>query len=131
MHTGIIKQNIFFKASKQEVYNLLMDEKMHSSFTGSPVIMSSEINGKFDVFDGYCKGHNIELIKNEKIVQAWQFAEDGWDNDHYSICTFVFNEKDGGTELSFTQEKIPNHKVQDLENGWNEYYWEPMMAYLN
>jgi activator of HSP90 ATPase len=131
MNTGVIKQKIFFKASKQSVYNLLMDEKMHSSFTGSSVVMSKEVNGQFDVFDGYCKGHNIELVENEKIVQAWKFAEDGWDHDHYSICTFVFEEKEGGTELLFTQEKIPSHKVNDLENGWNEYYWEPMMAYLN
>ena len=60
------------------------------SFTGSKVIMSNKVNGKFKVFDGYCHGYNIELMQGKKIVQAWNFAEDGWPEDHFSICTFFF-----------------------------------------
>ena len=65
-----------------------------------------------------------------KIVQAWHFAEDGWPEDHYSICTFTFESIENKTKLTFTQTEIPAHKAEELERGWNDYYWEPIKEYL-
>jgi len=81
MKTKTIRQSASIKASPEEVYDLLMDEDKHSSLTGTSVKMSKEINGKFEVFDGYCHGYNIELDRDKKIVQAWHFQEDGWPSD--------------------------------------------------
>lgn len=130
METKTINQTVYFDASKEEVYQLLMDADKHSAFTGSKVIMSKEINGKFSVFDGYCHGYNMELDEGRKIVQAWNFAEDGWAEDHYSICTFLLENENGKTKLTFTQTDVPEHKKEALESGWKEYYWEPMKEYL-
>jgi len=90
MKTKSIRQTVTFNASPETVYQLIMDPKKHAAVTGSAVIMSSDVNGKFSVFDGYCHGYNIELIEGKKIVQAWHFAEDGWPDDHFSICTVNF-----------------------------------------
>lgn len=130
MKTKSIEQTLTFDAPPKEVYELIMDEKKHSAFTGGKVTMSKQIDGKFDVFDGYCHGHNIELKEGEKIVQAWHFREDGWPDDHFSTCTFLFEEKDGKTSLRFSQTDIPEHKAEALSKGWEEFYWEPMKAYL-
>jgi activator of HSP90 ATPase len=130
MVTKSILQTITFKASPKEVYNLLMDEKKHSAFTGSKVRMSNRVNGKFNVFEGYCRGYNIELTEGEKIVQAWHFAEDGWPEDHFSICTFIFEKKDKKTRLVFSQTGIPGHKAAALKDGWKQYYWKPMKSWL-
>jgi len=130
MKTDTINQTIEFNASPKDVYDLIIDEKLHSAFTESEVTMSKEVNGKFSVFDGYCSGYNIELKEGEKIVQAWHFKEDGWPDDHYSECTFVFNKTDKGCKLNFTQTEIPEHKVDALADGWRDYYWDPMKAYL-
>ena len=83
MKTKAIKQTVTFPGAKpKEVYNLIMDEKKHSAFTGSKVSMSDdEVDGKFEMFDGYCSGFNIELKKGKKIVQGWHFAEEGWPED--------------------------------------------------
>ena len=93
METKSIKQTVHFNAQPIEVYNLIMDEKKHGVFIGSEVRMSTEPNGTFSIFDGYCHGYNIELIEGQKIVQAWHFAEDGWPDDHFSICTFDFEKE--------------------------------------
>lgn len=130
MTTKPIKQTVTFNAAPQEVYALIMDEKKHAAFTGSTVKMSGKINGKFNVFDGYCHGYNIELIEGRKIVQAWHFAEDGWPDDHYSTCTFVFELKGKQTTLHFTQTGIPEHKAEGLKSGWKEFYWQPMKTYI-
>ena len=81
-------------------------------------------------FDGYCHGYNIELIEGKKIVQAWHFAEEGWPDDHFSTCTFLFEEAGNKTKLTFLQTDVPEHKVEALKGGWKEFYWEPMKAYL-
>ncbi len=132
MKTKTIKQTVTFSGAKpKEVYNLIMDAKAHSAFSGSKVKMSTEINGKFDVFGGYCTGFNIELKEGKKIIQGWHFKEDGWPDDHFSICTFVFEKVPTGTKLTFTQSDIPEHKAESLKDGWKLYYWQPMKAYLS
>jgi activator of HSP90 ATPase len=130
MVTKSIKQTVTFDAPPREVYTLLMDEYKHREFTGSKVKMSNKINGKFNVFDGYCHGYNIELAEGEKIVQAWHFEEDGWPEDHFSVCTFIFEKKDKKTKLLFTQTGVPQHKLESLKGGWKEFYWAPMKSYL-
>ncbi|MDP4238343.1 MAG: SRPBCC family protein [Bacteroidota bacterium] len=130
METKSIRQTVTFEAPARKVYDLIMDQKKHAAFTGYKVSMSKKINGKFDIFDGYCRGHNIELIDGEKIVQAWHFQEEGWPEDHYSICTFLFKPKGDKTQLTFTQSGVPEHKVEELKSGWKQFYWNPMKAYL-
>ena len=130
MKTKSIKQSVTFNATPEKVYHLIMDQKKHSDFTGTKVTMSSKVDGNFTVFDGYCHGHNIELVEGKKIVQAWHFAEDGWPDDHFSTCTFLFEQIDDKTKLTFTQTGVLEHKVESLKDGWKEFYWEPMKAYL-
>ena len=131
METKNIKQTVTFTGAKPlQVYNLIMDAKQHRAFSGSKVKMSNKIDGRFEVFDGYCTGFNIELIEGKKIVQGWHFKEEGWPDDHFSICTFSFAKVAGGTKLTFTQKAIPAHKVEVLKEGWKLYYWQPMKAYL-
>lgn len=131
MKTKTIKQSVRFNAGAIEVYQLIMDEKKHSQITSSAVSKSKNINGKFRIFDVYFKGYHIALIEGHKIVQAWHFEEDGWPTEHYSICTFLFDKSNGKTNLKFTQQFVPELKVESLKKGWKEYYWEPMKMYLN
>jgi activator of HSP90 ATPase len=130
MKTKSIRQTVTFDASPEIVYSLLMDQKKHSTVTGSKVIMSTKVNGKFRVFDGYCHGFNIELIEGKKIVQAWHFAEDGWPDDHFSICTFQLEKAGDKTKLKFLQTFVPEHKVESLKEGWKQFYWDSMKLYL-
>ena len=54
MKTKSISQTVTFDASAQEVYDLIMHSKQHSTFTGSKVKMSKKPKAKSGVFDGYC-----------------------------------------------------------------------------
>jgi activator of HSP90 ATPase len=130
METKTIKQTITFDAPAKKVYDLIMDQKKHAAITGSNVIMSKKVNGKFDIFDGYCRGYNIELVEGELIVQAWHFKDEGWPEDHYSICTFDFKQEGNKTQLYFTQSGAPASRVEDLKSGWKKFYWNGMKAYL-
>jgi activator of HSP90 ATPase len=130
MKTKSIKQTATFNASPEEIYNLIMDEKKHAAFTGSKATISTKPKGKFNVFDGYCHGYNIELVKGKKIVQAWHFAEDGWPDDHFSICSFVLDKVGDKTKLTFLQTNIPEDKAKTLKEGWKQFYWDAIKTYL-
>lgn len=130
MKTKSIKQTATFNASPDKIYNLIMDEKKHAAFTGSKATISTKPKGKFRVFDGYCHGYNIELVKGKKIVQAWHFAEDGWPDDHFSICSFGFDKVGDKTRLTFLQTNIPEDKAKTLKEGWKQFYWDAIKTYL-
>ena len=131
MNTKSIKQTVTFNAKPEDVYDLIMDAKKHADFNGAVAKMSKKLNGKFVAYDGYIHGYNIELEEGKKIVQAWHFAEEGWPDEYFSICTFVFAKAGKGTKLTFTQTGIPEHKAKALTGGWKDYYWIPMKTYLN
>ena len=130
MKTKTLRQTATFHAAPEEVYDLIMNARKHSGFTGGKVKMPTTVNGNFEIFDGYCRGYNIELDKGKKIVQAWHFEEDGWPENHFSVCTFRFKKSGKGTLLTFSQIGIPEHKYEELKQGWKEHYWEPMKQYL-
>ncbi len=130
METKTIRQSITLNASSFEAYELLMDSKKHSAITGGNVNMNKKPKGKFTIFDGYIHGYNIELIKGEKIIQAWHFMEEGWPEDHFSICNFQFKAIGNNTKLTLLQTDVPEHKVEELKEGWKQYYWKPMKKYL-
>ena len=130
MKTKAIRQTVTFTGKPEDVYQLIMDQKKHAAFTGGKATISKKIDGKFSVFDGYCHGYNIELTEGKKIVQAWHFAEDGWPDDHFSVCTFLFERVGNKTKLTFKQTGVPENNFESLKSGWKQYYWEPMEVFL-
>jgi activator of HSP90 ATPase len=123
-----IHQKIFFKAKPHDVYEILMDEEKHAKLTDSTTHLSKIVGEEFAVFDGTITGKNLELIPDQKIIQTWRY--DDWPENVYSTITFLFEEKDGGTEMIFTQIGVPDDKYDDISQGWADYYWQPMHEML-
>lgn len=131
METATISQSWVFEVPASQVYEMLTNAELYEAFCGSEVNMDAVVGGEFSVFDDYIIGTNLELVPHSKIVQEWNFAEDGWPEDHKSVCTFLFEEKEGKTYLTFTQTEVPVHVKEALESGWRSYYWEPMENYIS
>jgi activator of HSP90 ATPase len=122
--TVTIRQTVFFSAPPLEVYETLMDTAKHQALSGEKAVISREIGGAFEAWGDHIAGFNLALEPGRKIVQAWR-AKDWWP-DHYSIATFELSERDGGTELRFTQIGVPPHRFDGHSRGWVEAYWRPM-----
>jgi activator of HSP90 ATPase len=128
METGDIKQTIIFKADPHDVYEALMDSEKHTAFSNSPARISRKVGGKFTAYDGYIEGRNEELIPDRKIVQLWR--GDDWPPGYYSRVIFEL-EKDGKhTKLIFTHQNVPLEFYNEIKQGWTDFYWEPMKAFL-
>jgi activator of HSP90 ATPase len=105
-----------------------MDSKKHGEFTESTAKISRKVGGKFSIYDGEIQGVNLELVPSQKIVQSWRYSD--WPEGHYSRATFALKEVPGGTRLTFTQTGVPEEFYDDISQGWQDYYWEPMKEML-
>lgn len=128
--TKSIKQSVTLPASQHEVFELIMDAKKHGKFTGSKVAMSRKVGGKFAVFGGGLSGKNLQIVKDKKIVQAWQCKMEGWPKEHFSRAIFFFKKARSGMKLEFLQTGVPAACFKMVSDGWRKFYWEPMKKLL-
>jgi len=136
-----IHQEVVFKASRKRVYEALTDTKQFDKVVqlsaamksgmppgAAPTAISPEVGGAFSLFGGYVTGRQIELVPNERIVQAWRAGS--WKPGDYSIAKFEFAEQGSGTKLIFDHRGFPDGAAQHLAEGWNVNYWEPLEKFL-
>lgn len=124
MKTRTIRQTVTFKATPEEVYDMLMDSRKHQSLSGEKALISRKVGGTFTAWGSHISGINLVLKRGEKIVQAWRAT--GWWPDHYSIAIFDLEPTAGGTKLRFTQIGVPPNRYSGHYRGWIETYWTPM-----
>jgi activator of HSP90 ATPase len=124
-----IHYDINFKTSPQRFYAALLDAKQFTAFSGLPAVIDPKPGGAFSLFGGLIEGRNIELIENQRIVQAWRPTH--WDSGVYSIVRFELKPRGDEAVLSFDHTGFPAGEFDHLDWGWNNHYWEPLKKYLS
>jgi uncharacterized protein YndB with AHSA1/START domain len=136
-----IHQEVVFKASRKRVYEALTDSKQFERVVqlsdamktrispgAPPTQISPEVGGAFSTFGGIIVGRNIELVPNERIVQAWRPAY--WKPGVYSIVKFELTDSGSDTKLVLDHRGFPDGDGKSLLDGWNKNYWKPLAKYL-
>jgi activator of HSP90 ATPase len=123
-----IHQEADFKASPQRVYEALLDAKEFSAFSGLPAEIRREAGGDFSCFGGHIVGRNVELVPNQRIVQAWRVVT--WPEGAYSIAKFELKAQGSGTRLILDHVGFPEGLKDHLASGWKEHYWERLQKYF-
>jgi activator of HSP90 ATPase len=123
-----IHQEIDFSASPQRVYEALLDAKQFAAFSGMPAEINREVGGAFSLFKGHIVGRNVELVPNQRIVQAWLTAD--WPEGAYSIVRFELLTQGSGTHLVFDHIGFPEGLRDHLAEGWEGHYWSLLKKYF-
>ena len=128
-----IHQEVVIKASRARVYQALTDAKQFSKVTdftipGASTTIGPEVGGAFSLFGGAITGRHIEMVPNERLVQAWR--EKNWDPGVYSLVKFQLNDQGSDTKLVFDHTGIPQGHADHLAPGWKSHYWEPLQKFL-
>jgi activator of HSP90 ATPase len=124
-----IHQTIDFKAPAARIYEVLLDAKQFSAFTKDTAEVQPQPGAAFRLFGGRIEGRNIELIPNQRIVQAWRPAS--WAAGLYSIVKFDLVASGAGTRIVLDHAGFTEDKWEGLNAGWPKMYWEPLHKYLN
>jgi activator of HSP90 ATPase len=124
-----IHQDVGFPASRERVYEALLDEKQFATMTGGQAAtIDRAAGGAFSLFGARIKGRNIELVPNARIIQAWR--SEGWAPGVYSIVRFELVVQGTGTKIAFDHTGFPQGEAEHLFAGWKSNYWDPMAKYL-
>ncbi len=112
-------------AEPSQLYQIWMDQVLHSELTHSQAVIDPVKGGKFSVWDGYITGKNKELEPGRTIVQKWrttEFPEGAPD----STLEIHFEKTEHGTLMTLHHHHIPDGQSEDYKNGWEEYYLLPL-----
>lgn len=124
-----IHQEVSFKAAPPRIYEALLDDKQFARVTGGQAtILDRAEGGAFSLFGARIKGRNVELVPNQRIVQAWR--SEGWESGVYSIVRFELKAEGAGTRLVFDHTGFPVGQADHLADGWKSNYWDPLTRFL-
>jgi activator of HSP90 ATPase len=132
----IIHQEMNFKETPQRLYQALLSSKEFSdctkksfnSFSEMSANIDSTVGGTFSLFDGHIIGRILELVPDQRIIEAWRVID--WPAGVYSIAKFEFKQQGSGTHLIFDHLGFPQGLKEHLSLGWQQHYWDALNNYF-
>jgi activator of HSP90 ATPase len=137
-----IHQELLFNASRQRVYGALTSGKSFDAITrlsdgdallkaagAKSTMIDSQVGGTFTLFGGYITGRNLEMLPDERLVQAWRAGS--WKPGAFSIAAFSFVKEGTKTKLLFDHRGFPDGEGASLAQGWHTHYWGPLTTFLS
>jgi activator of HSP90 ATPase len=131
-----IHQSAYFKVAPAQVYGILLSstefststKKSFDMFTASSAKIDPVVGGTFSLFDGHITGRILELVPDQRIVEAWRVVD--WPAGVWSIARFDLSTEGGGTRLNFEHVGFPQGLKEHLSKGWQQHYWDAMTKYF-
>jgi uncharacterized protein YndB with AHSA1/START domain len=124
-----IRQRVLLPATPEQVYEALVDPKLHAQFTGAGATGSRRVGGRFTAWDGYIIGVHRQLVPGERIVQDWTTTE--WpDGAPASRLELHLKRVTRGTELRMVHSNVPASQAEGYRQGWVDYYWTPLSTFF-
>src|SRR5579871_6215494 len=121
-----LKKNYKIKASIEEIWKALTDPEYINNWGAGPnVKMDENIGTDFSLWDSEISGKNIEVKRNQKLVQEWKDRDCPKDAKP-SIVTFMIFSNGEFVDLVLHHENIPDSSFDSINNGWDEYYLGPL-----
>lgn len=116
-------------SSPSRAYRAWIDPSEHTAFTGDRATGAPRVGGKFTAFSGYIEGKTLRLAPGRLIVQSWRTTEfpEGAEDSRLEIR---FESEDDGTRITLLHSEIPEGQGKRYREGWEEYYLNPLRAYL-
>jgi activator of HSP90 ATPase len=124
-----LHQEVEYKASPQRIFEAILSSKDFTAFSGYPAEIDPKVGGAFSMFGGLVVGRNVELIPNQRIVQAWRLSQE-FPEGIYSLVKFELKPEGSGTRIILDHTGFPEGHFDHLDTGWYSHYWEPLKKFL-
>lgn len=112
-------------ASPREIYDAWLSSEGHTAMTGGAAHIDPKIGGAYDAWDGYISGKTIALDPERSIKQSWRTLHFG-PEDPDSIIEILLEPDGDSTVLTLMHSEVPDGQRSYEEDGWQQYYFEPM-----
>jgi activator of HSP90 ATPase len=127
--TAPIIQKARFKAPAKRLYAIYTEAASHGVVTGGKTVVSQKPGAPFSAFDGELRGATLFAIPGRLFVQRWRSG--AWPkSDPDSILTLTFSDDGEDGVIDLVHVNVPEHDLAGVKQGWPDYYWKPLRAYL-
>jgi activator of HSP90 ATPase len=124
-----LHQDVDFSAPPARLYAALTSSARFTAFSGHPAHIDPRAGGACSLFGGLVTARFIELVPNQRIVQAWR-SNQGFGPGVYSLVKFELQPLGAGTRITLDQTGFPEGDYDHLSAGWPAHYWTPLHHYL-
>lgn len=124
-----IQQSVELPASPEALFEMYVDAKQHSAFTGSEVTVSCEPGSRFSAFGGALSGRMVATVPGRLVVQTWRSTSFDLD-DPDSILVLAFSEAASGGRIDLVHVGVADGDYEGVSEGWRKFYWDPWRAFL-
>ena len=97
--------------------------------TGMPAKVSAKTGGKWSAFGSMIWGHNLLIVPNKLIVQAWR-SKHFRKSDPDSILILTFSGRATSGRIDLVHVNVPAQDFKGVSEGWPKFYWKPWKKYL-
>jgi uncharacterized protein YndB with AHSA1/START domain len=122
-----IDQTYTIKASIPAVWKALTTASMAEEWGAGPAEFDPVEGGKFSYWGGDIHGINTKIVPGELLEQDW-YGEDR--PEHCYKVSFVLSQDDDTTTIHLIQADVPDDEAKDFEEGWKDYYFDPISELL-
>lgn len=115
------------KAPIDRVWQALTDADLIDKWNAGPAKFDAKEGGKFSLWGGDIHGTNTKLVPNKILEQDWY----GHDiTEQLYKVSFLLSSKNGITTINLIHADIPDDEIKDYEDGWKDYYFDPIKKLL-
>ena len=128
-----IHQETLIAAPPQQVFELLTSGSLFSAATGMPAEITDREGDSFSIFGGRVQGRQIELVRGQRVVQAWRFGTahpSAWEPGVYSTVRFTLEPAGDGTRLVIDHAGIPAEWIEHISLGYPTFYQDPIAKFF-
>ena len=129
MPSDSIRVSARFPVLPERLYRAWLDSREHGLMTGGKAAVDAVIGGKFTAWDDYITGMLLQLDPGRRIVQTWRTTEFP-DAAPDSRLEILFEAEGEGARITLIHSDIPEGDGEKYEDGWIDYYFEPMQRWF-
>ncbi|NOT33272.1 MAG: hypothetical protein HOP12_03785 [Candidatus Eisenbacteria bacterium] len=129
MSTESFRVSAHFPVPPERAYRAWLDAREHGLMTGGRATVEPTIGGKITSWDLYITGMILQLEPARRILQTWRTTEFP-DEAADSRLEVLFEPEGLGTRVTLNHSDLPMGQGDKYEDGWIDYYFEPMQRYF-
>ncbi|HEV7454820.1 MAG TPA: SRPBCC domain-containing protein [Candidatus Saccharimonadales bacterium] len=123
-----IEKTYTIQAPIAKVWQALTDAKLIEQWGAGPAKMGDTTGGTFSLWGGDIHGTNTKVVPEKLLEQDW------YGHDDPSRCykvSFAFAPlHEDMTTVKLIHADVPDDEAKDFEDGWRDYYFDPIKELL-
>jgi activator of HSP90 ATPase len=128
-----IHEEALIAAPPQQVFELRTNGTLFSAATGQPAEITDREGDSLSLFGGRVEGRQVELVRGQRVVQAWRFGAEHlspWEPGVYSTVRFTLEPASDGTRLVIDHTGIPAEWIEHISGGYPAFYQDPISKFF-